>query len=251
MEKDNFQIFENKRLQSIAAFSREDSPVSIGIVLDTSGSMRSKIQQAKEAVDQFIANANPGDEFSLITFSDRPVPTSDFGESPNEITSDLLTVRAKGSTALLDALYLGISNMKNAKYSRKAILIVSDGGDNHSRYSEKEVQALAKEADVMIYAIGIYDAFVATEEERLGPALLDSLSEVTGGRSIVIESPADLSGAAVTIGNELRNLYVLAYRPDQNVRDGKWRKIRVRLLPPKGLPRLHVRAKEGYYGFSD
>lgn len=251
LEKDNFRIYENKQLQSITTCSSEDSPVSVGIVLDTSGSMQNKLQEAQEAVNQFIANANPADEFFLITFSDHPIQISDFGESPDEIANDLLTVRAKGSTALLDALYLGLAKMKNARYSKKAILIVSDGGDNHSRYSEKEVRGLAKEADVMIYAIGIFQTYFATEEERLGPMLLASLSEVTGGRSIVIENPADLASAATTIGNELRNLYLLAYRPDNTVKDGKWHKIKVKVLPPKGLPRLLVHAKEGYYGMRE
>lgn len=141
--------------------------------------------------------------------------------------------------------------MKNAKHSRKAILIVSDGGDNHSRYSEREVHTFAKEADVMIYAIAIYEDFVDTEEERLGPRLLASLSEVTGGRSLAIENPDDLVRAANAISNELRNFYVLAYRPDNTARDGKWHRIKVKLVPPKGLPRLRVHAKAGYYGISE
>lgn len=251
LEKDNFKIYENQRLQPISTCSSEDSPVSVGIILDTSGSMQNKLPQAEEAVIQFIANANPNDDFFLVTFSDTPVQISDFGASPDEIGNGLLGLVAKGRTALLDALYFAIAKMKNARYSKKAILIVSDGGDNHSRYNEHEVRALAKEADVMIYAIGIYQHLVDTEEERMGPMLLANLSEVTGGRTVVIESARDLADAAISIGSELRNLYVLAYRPENSARDGKWHRIKVKVLPPKGLPRLQVHHKDGYYGTSE
>ena len=137
--------------------------------------------------------------------------------------------------------------MREAKYPKKALLIISDGGDNHSRYTEGEIKALVKEADVMIYAIGIYDRYFPTEEERLGPALLGEITELTGGRAFTVENPNDLADVATKIGVELRNQYVLGYRPKIVVRDGKWRKIRVKLLPPKGLPPLRVYARTGYY----
>jgi Ca-activated chloride channel family protein len=142
---------------------------------------------------------------------------------------------------------MGVTKMRQAKYAKKALLIISDGGDNHSRYTENEIKALVKEADVMVYAIGIYDRSFATEEERLGPALLGEIAELSGGRAFTVDNPNDLADVATKIGVELRNQYVLGYRPQNIQRDGKWRKIKVKLLPPKGLPPLRVYARTGYY----
>jgi Ca-activated chloride channel homolog len=146
---------------------------------------------------------------------------------------------------------LGVRKMHQAKYTKKALLIISDGGDNHSRYTEGEIKATVKEADVMIYAIGIYDHYFPTEEERLGPGLLSDIAELTGGRAFTIDNPNDLADVATKIGIELRNQYVLGYRPKTPGHDGKWRKIKVKLIPPKGLPPLRVYAKTGYYAPSE
>ncbi|PYV73767.1 MAG: VWA domain-containing protein [Acidobacteria bacterium] len=170
LEKDNFKVFEGKELQDIRHFSGEDIPVSLGVIFDTSGSMSTKIDRAREAVVQFFKTANPEDEFFMIAFSDRPEQLSDFTNSVEDIQGRLLYTMPKGRTALLDAIYFGIGKMREAKYQRKALLIISDGGDNRSRYTEGE--NLVKEADVMIYAIGTYDNYFSTEEERLGPQLL-------------------------------------------------------------------------------
>ena len=248
LEKNNFQIYENKQLQAISSCSTEDAPVSIGIVLDTSGSMQNKAEQAREAINNLVSTANPNDEFFLITFSDRPVPILDFDSPAEEIQNALLHTVSKGSTALFDAVYLAIRKMDNAKFSRRAILIISDGGDNHSHYTENEIRRIAKEADVLIYAIGIYDSYVDTLEERVGPAMLADLSAITGGRAFVIEDPQDLVDAANKIGFELRNLYMLSYTPKGTAGNGKWNKIKVKLILPKGLPALRVHAREGYYG---
>ena len=148
---------------------------------------------------------------------------------------------------LLDEAVGSVWKKLQAKYTKKALLIISDGGDNHSRYTEGEIKSLVKEADVLIYAIGIYDHYFPTEEERLGPALLSEVTELTGGRAFTIDNPNDLADVATKIGIELRNQYVLGYRPKNIARDGKWRKIKVKLLPPKGLPPLRVYAKTGYY----
>jgi Ca-activated chloride channel family protein len=183
----------------------------------------------------------------MIAFADRPQELSDFTQSVEDIQGKLIYTVPKGRTALLDAIYLGVSKMRNAKFPKKALLIISDGGDNHSRYTENEIKSLVKEADVLIYAIGLYDRYFPTEEERLGPALLSDVSELTGGRAFTIENPNDLADVASKIGIELRNQYVLGYRPTHPGRDGKWRKIKVKLNPPKGLPPLKVYAKTGYY----
>ena len=247
LDKENFQVFEGKEAQEVRNFSAEDAPVSLGVIFDMSGSMSSKIERAREAVIEFFKTANPQDEFFLIAFADKPEEVSDFTQSIDDLQGKLVFTVPKGRTALLDAIYLGVSKMRQAKYPKKALLIISDGGDNHSRYTEGEIKNLVKEADVMIYAIGIYDRYASATEERLGPQLLSDITELTGGRAFTIDNPNDLGDVATKIGVELRNQYVLGYRPSKVVRDGKWRKIKVKLLPPKGLPPLKVYARTGYY----
>jgi Ca-activated chloride channel homolog len=247
LEKDNFQLYEGSSQQEIRSFSSEDAPVSLGVIFDSSGSMTSKMDRAKEAVVEFFKTANPQDEFFMITFNDEPEAVTDFTNSVDEIQNKLIFAIPRHRTALLDAIYMGVSKMRQAKYAKKALLIISDGGDNHSRYTENEIKSVVKEADVMIYAIGIYDRYASAMEERLGPQLLSEITELTGGRAFTIDNPNDLADVATKIGVELRNQYVLGYRPAKVVRDGKWRKIKVKLLPPKGLPPLRVYARTGYY----
>jgi len=247
LEKPNFQLFEGNSPQEIRSFSSEDAPVSLGVIFDSSGSMSSKMDRAKDAVVEFFKTANPQDEFFMITFSDEPEEVSDFTSSVDEIQNKLVFAVPRHRTALLDAIYMGVSKMRQAKYPKKALLIISDGGDNHSRYTENEIRSVVKEADVMVYAIGIYDRYASAQEERLGPQLLSDITELTGGRAFTIDNPNDLGDVATKIGVELRNQYVLGYRPTKVVRDGKWRKIKVKLLPPKGLPPLRVYARTGYY----
>jgi Ca-activated chloride channel homolog len=247
LEKDNFQVFENRERQTIRHFSSEDAPISLGVIFDVSGSMSNKIDRSKEAVVEFFKTANPQDEFFVVTFSDEPELLSDFTSSVEDIQGRLVLASPKGRTALLDAIYLAIAKMRNARYDRKALLIISDGGDNHSRYTEGEINSLIKEADVQIYAIGLFDQTPRTQEERLGPSLLAEVTDVTGGRTFTIDNPNELPDVATKIGIELRNQYVIGYRPTKPVHDGKWHKIKVKLNPPKGLPPLHVYAKTGYY----
>lgn len=247
LDKENFQLFEGSKTEDIKHFSSEDAPLSLGVIFDMSGSMSDKIEKAREAVVEFFKTANPQDEFFLIAFSDRPELLSDFTRSVEEVQGKLVYTVPKGRTALLDAIYLGLDKMREARNTKKALLIVSDGGDNRSRYTEGEIKNLVKEADVQIYAIGIFDFLGRTPEEAGGPQLLDNITEVTGGRTYVINNPNELADTATKIGMELRNQYVLGYRPSNSVHDGKWRKIKVKLVPPKGLPPLHVYAKTGYY----
>ena len=247
LEKENFELYEGNSKEEIKSFSSEDAPVSLGVIFDSSGSMSTKMERAKDAVMEFFKTANPQDEFFMVTFSDQPEVISDFTSSVDDIQGKLIYTAPQKRTALLDAIYMGVTKMRQAKYPKKALLIISDGGDNHSRYTENEIKALVKEADVMIYAIGIYDRYFASEEERLGPALLGEITDLTGGRAFTVENPNDLADVATKIGVELRNQYVLGYRPSKVVRDGKWRKIKVKLLPPKGLPPLRVYARTGYY----
>ncbi len=181
LDKENFTLYEGKDVQDIRHFSSEDAPVSLGVIFDMSGSMSTKIERAREAVIEFFKAANPQDEFFMITFADKPEEISDFTQSIEDIQGKLVYTVPKGRTALLDAIYLGVSKMRQAKYPKKALLIISDGGDNHSRYTEGEIKSVVKEADLLIYAIGLYDRYMSTPEEQLGPSLLGDLTELTGG----------------------------------------------------------------------
>ena len=247
LAKENFIVMDNGEQQEIENFSCEDAPVTVGVIFDISGSMAHKLTKAREAVGAFLKTANPEDEFFLIAFSDKPVLISDFTGSVEAVQQNLLYMLPKGRTALLDAIYLGVAKMRQARHRRKALLVLSDGGDNRSRYTENEIRAIVREADVQIYSIGMFDLNPRTSEELYGPALLSDISEVTGGRAYPVSSPNDLSEAAAKIGLELRNQYVLGYRPSNPARDGKWRKVRVKLTATKGLPPMTVYAKMGYY----
>ena len=243
----NFQVFEGKQPQAIRGFSSEDAPVSVGIILDASGSMGDKMERVREAVQQFCDASNIQDEFFLIEFSDTPRLAADFTSSAEKIENELLFTRPKGQTALLDAIYMGLSKMKDAKFQKKALLIISDGGDNHSRYGEREVKAAARESDVMIYSIGTFDRYVPTPEEARGPSLLSEISEPTGGRAFTLQNTVEMPAVARHIGAELRTQYLLAYQPQDFEHDGKWHKIKVKLRLPKRLPFMQAHAKTGYY----
>lgn len=248
LEQEDFKIYENNTEQKIKNFSSQDAPVSIGIIFDLSGSMTSKLVRARESILQFIKTANPQDEFFVIGFNDRPELIEDFTSSVEDIEGRLATVKSGHRTALLDAIYYGVAKMKDARYERKALLVVSDGGDNRSRYTEGEVKSQVRESDTEIYSIGIFDAYAATPEERTGPILLNELCEETGGRMFRVDDLSEMGDIAEKISTELRNQYVIAYTPkDLQHRDGKWRKVKVKLNPPQGLPPLTVHARTGYY----
>ena len=248
LERDNFAIVEGSQAQEVKHFSSEDAPISLGVIFDMSGSMSDKIEKAREAVIEFFKTANPQDEFFMIAFSDRPQLVAEFTKSVEDVQAKLVFVTAQGRTALLDAIYMGVSKMKDAHNSKKALLIISDGGDNHSRYTEKDIKSMVKEADIQVYAIGLFTPGGAGQPEEIaGPGLLSDITEVTGGRMFTINNPNELADVATKIGIELRNQYVLGYRPKNKTKDGHWRKIKVKLIPPKGLPHLNVYSKTGYY----
>jgi VWFA-related protein len=248
--KENFRLYEDKVEQEITHLSSEDTPLSVGVVFDTSGSMGTKLSWSRQAVSQFLKTANPEDEFFLIEFNDRPQLAVRFTPNAEEIRNHLTFTQAKGSTALLDALYLAMNQMKKARNPRKAILIISDGGDNSSRYTEREVKNAVRESDVQVYAIGIYEPLGGrdrTPEEAAGPELLNTLAEQTGGRAFAIENLAALPDVAAKIGIELRNQYVLYYSPKNRTRDGKYRRVQVKLVKTVGLPALSAAFRTGYF----
>ena len=250
LDETNFQVFDEKVEQKIEAFSTEDAPISVGLIFDTSGSMSDKIQKSKEAALQFFKTSNPQDEFMLISFSDRANLVAGFTSKYENIQDRLLFVKAGGKTALLDAIYLGLSEMKKSTTNRRALLVISDGGDNHSRYTENDVKRAVREANVQIYSVGIFEPLSSrgrTTEEAGGPSLLADLAEVSGGRMFSVEDANELPDIAEKISIELRNQYVIGYRPSNLVRDGRWRRIRVKLNAPRGLPPLQVYSRTGYY----
>src|ERR1700723_2355702 len=248
LEQDAFRIFEDNTEQEIVRFSSEDVPISIGVIFDMSGSMTDKIDKSRLAAVQFFRTANPQDEFFLVDFNDRAELVSSFTASVEELQNRLMFTAAKGETALFDGIYLGLSQMKGAHNTKKALLIISDGGDNHSRYTEADIRKYAREADVQIYAIGLYDEGGGrTPGESLGPSLLAELTEMTGGRAFAVPNISDMPDIASKISMELRNQYVVGYRPSNRTHDGKWRKVKIKLRPPKGLPPLPVFARTGYY----
>ncbi|MGB0035608.1 MAG: VWA domain-containing protein [Candidatus Acidiferrales bacterium] len=248
LEQNNFRVFEDGVEQEIVRFSSEDVPISIGVIFDMSGSMADKFDKSRLAAVQFFRTANPQDEFFLVNFNDRAQLASPFTPSVEDLQNRLMFTAAHGRTALLDGIYLGLSQMKGAHNTKKALLIISDGGDNHSRYTETDIRNYAKEADVQVYAIGLFDVDGGkTEEEREGPYLLNELTLMTGGRTFRVNHLGELSDIATKISMELRNQYVVGYRPSERAHDGKWRKIKVKLRPPKGLPPLTVFARSGYF----
>lgn len=250
LDTDNFRVFEDNIEQEVVTFSAEDVPISIGVIFDLSGSMANKIAKAREAAIQFFKTANPQDEFFLVSFNERAELTSAFTNSVEDLQSRMLLTSAKGRTALLDAIYLGLSQMRGARNAKRALLILSDGGDNHSRYNENDIKRLVKEADTQLYAIGIFDPLgyrTRTPEELNGPSLLGEVTEMTGGRVFAVENLNELPDIASKIGMELRNQYVLGYRPSNKAHDARWRKVKIKLRAPRGLPPLTVYSKTGYY----
>ncbi len=212
--------------------------------------MGSKLSKSRQAAAQFFKTANPKDEFFLVQFNDRAELMVPFTYNTEEVQNRLTFPNAKGRTALLDAVYLALHQMKKAKNPRKAILILSDGGDNSSRYTESEIRNLVREADVQIYAIGIFEPAASrgrTAEELSGPGLLSEIAEQTGGRHFPVENINELPDVAAKIGIELRNQYVLGYTPANQAKDGKYRRVKVKVNQPKGLPPLRAFWRLGYY----
>jgi VWFA-related protein len=244
LERENFRVFEDKVEQKIAQFAMDDEPVAVGLVFDTSGSMGSKLQRSRMAAAQFFKTANPEDEFFLVEFDNSPRLEVPLTEDTGQIENQLVFSQSKGSTALLDAIYLALHEMKRSKKNKKALLIISDGGDNHSRYTVNEVRNLVRESDVLIYSIGVFGGG-STAEEAGGPGLLANISEQTGGRMFEA-NPAELPDIAQKIGVELRNRYVIGYSSQNQVRDGKYRRIQVVVVPPRGLPKLRAHWRTGY-----
>jgi VWFA-related protein len=250
LDKRHFKIYEDKIEQTITQFASDDVPISVGLVFDCSGSMGAKLEKSRLAVAEFFKIANPQDEFFLTEFNGSVRPPTDFTSAPEQIQNDLFLTQSKGRTALLDAIYLSLHKMKSAHRARKALLVISDGGDNSSRYTERDIKNLVREADVQVYAIGILEPQVSlsrTPEEMAGPGLLDDLARQSGGKLFPVQDPNELSAVAAKIGMALRNQYVLGYAPTTEKKDGKYHRIQVKLAKGAGLSSLHASFRAGYY----
>ncbi len=243
LRREVFRLFENGVEQQIRYFSAEDAPVSLGIVFDASRSMQGKLDESRAAVAQFFKTAIPGDEYFLVEFNDAPRLLCDFTSDTERLENSLAGITAKDWTALLDAVYMGIHQMKHARNARKALLILSDGGDNNSRYTEGEMKLLVREADVCIYSI----ALVGGGLMRRHVPLLKDLSMETGGRVREVARAGDLPAAVEAISAAIRHQYLLGYSSNNPKKNGLYRKVQVRLDPPPDLPRLRASWRKGYY----
>jgi Ca-activated chloride channel family protein len=246
LEKKDFELFEAGEQQTLRYFSTEDSPISVGVLLDLSSSMTDKIDTARQALHEFFQNSNPDDDYFVIGFSDHPELIADSTHSTDTIENKLALTLPYGNTALLDSIYMGLNKLRTARYKRHALVIISDGGDNHSRYTAREIRSLVQESDVEIYALGIFSRIFKTYEESLGEGLLTRITEATGGHTIKVNDIDELPQAAAAMSRLIRNQYVLGYHPSGERYDNKWHKIKVRVLPPKEGTVLHVYSKQGY-----
>ncbi len=250
LDKKDFTLSEDGTEQKITHFSAEDAPLSVGLLVDTSGSMGLKLDTSRRAIAEFLKTMSTQDEAFLIQFSDEAKVVQPFTGNMREIDDHMSSLTIGGLTALLDAVDLGVREMKKAKNPRKALVIVSDGGDNHSRYTATDIKDIVKEADTQIFAFGVFDPVMLPglpAEVVSGPRLLGQIADQTGGRAYGASEFSQLPAIAEKIAIELRNQYVLAYYPTNSSRDGTYRKVEVKINQPKGLPALKARWRLGYY----
>ncbi len=238
LDRQNFHVFEDRVEQKITEFYSEEAPVSIGMVFDASNSMRKKIDQSRQALNDFLSMSMPGDEFALLKFSDRPETLCSFTTNVGEIEDNLAAIQSGGWTSLFDALYLAMNHMKKAAHGTRALFVLSDGGDNNSRYTESEIRNMVREADVRIFSISVLDR----------SPTLERISEESGGRGYHVRKLSELNELAATLSAEIHSHYVVGYIPATLQRDGKYHRVVVKVTPPEGSPKLRVAWRHGYYG---
>jgi Ca-activated chloride channel homolog len=248
LRKEDFALYEGDTKQEIRYFAEEDGPISVGLILDLSKSMTNKVETERAAVEQFFQNANPDDDYFVITVSSHPKLIASSTRSIRAIETELGLAVPDGHTALLDAIYLGVEQMQTAHYKRHALLIISDGGDNNSRYKLREIKSILRESDVAVYAIGLFDTTLfKTFEEYMGKKWLGEITDASGGRTVAIDRLTRLPETAAAISWELRNQYVLGYKPNSIEANGRWRKIKVRVMPHGDTPPSNASHLQAYY----
>ncbi|MBO0859860.1 MAG: VWA domain-containing protein [Chloracidobacterium sp.] len=250
--KQHFEVYDDKVKQEISFFSEEDAPVNLGIVFDVSASMKGKIDRARDALKAFIQTSHSDDDFFLIGFNERANLLAEFTDG-DTLTNKLTLIDTKGQTALYDAAYLGIEKVKQGRHNRNAMLLISDGQDNSSRYTYTELRKVLKEAGVQIYCIGIVEMGGAAGGtlDMQGQAILEEIAQMTGGKAFFPRSPVELEDAMTRIALELRHQYSIGYNPTNVKLDGQWHKIKVNVKGPKGMSNLKVQHKDGYYAVAD
>jgi Ca-activated chloride channel family protein len=246
LRRENFRVFDENQQRPIVSFGGEDAPVSVGLVFDSSRSMTDKFKTARLAPQALFDELNPEDESFLVTVSDRAHLRQPFTSMFSEIQNALLFSSPAGTTSLLDGAYMGLSELKHARNPRKALIIVSDGGENTSRYTLHELASMAAESDAQIFAICLYQN-PQSDEEQAGPGLLTRLAQVSGGANFLTSNVNDLQKSMRRIGISLHHQYVLGYHPPEDVPSGKYRKLKVQVLVPANTPKLHIYARAGYY----
>lgn len=248
LQKENFRVFDDKVEQTITSFSSDDEPIALGFIFDTSGSMASLLPQGRSAASQFLKMANPEDEFFLVEFDSRPRLTIPLSSDTSQIGLEVALTKSGGSTALIDGLFMGIHEIHKSKKAKKALVLISDGGENNSRYSPGEIRNVIKESDVLIYTVAITGPF--NPDSPAGLDMMNGIAEMSGAHMFNAAGNA-LSDIAEKIGIELRNRYVIGYAPTDKKRDGRFHKIEVRVVPPRGLPKLRAHWRSGYYAPSN
>ena len=251
--KNAFSIFDDKQEQQITFFSDDDAPVTVGVLFDVSGSMSGdKVKRARDALSHFVQTSHDRDEYFLIGFNSRSQLLMDRTRDGNAVLDKLTFVQTKGNTALYDACYLGVERVQRGAHPKRALLLISDGQDNNSRYTFNELRRVLKESDVVLYAIGILGGGdMGSSLGMEGQGILDELAGVSGGKAFYPRSNAEMDDIFEQIALELRHQYSIGYRPPDFVSNGKWHKIKVKVAPPRGLPRLFVRTKEGYFAIAN
>ncbi len=243
LENEHFKVYEDNIEQTISHFNQEAAPISAGIIFDVSASMKdnNNIRKAKNAITRFLQSGNPADEYFLITFNNKTNLAQSFTDQSSSLENEAAFQKAGGTTALYDAVYMGLDQIKRGAHEKKALIVISDGEDNSSRYTSAEIREFAKEMDVQVYAIGQIGPL------GTGSSELQRIVKISGGRAFFPNNFNELDYYIDLIHAELRSQYVLGYMPTNRAHDGKWRRIRIKLDAPQGLPKLILHAREGYY----
>jgi len=255
----DFSVFDNQAQQQIVSFGTDDAPCSVSIVLDVSGSMQKALVAAKGMLKVFFTTSNPGDDYLLLTVSTQPAAIPKFTTDLAALTESIDFTRPGGLTSLIDTAYLGLERMREAQQPRRAMLILSDGVDNHSRYSQSELMSLALEADVQVYSM-IFDNGMPGSDtvpfrpamalkpwdqarQRQGPEMLEKISAKTGGLSFHVRNDEEAREALRKTSQALRTEYLIGYQPSDSGSPGQWHQIRVK----SSVPKVYVHSRNGYY----